>query len=66
MASSIALFYNDSPVAVLSEGEVFPHRKEERVARQFGFTDPRHPTIGLILASGEWCLGGDIKASAFQ
>ncbi|PAV91753.1 hypothetical protein WR25_09256 [Diploscapter pachys] len=60
VASSIALFYNDSPVAVLSEGEVFPHRKEERVARQFGFTDPRHPTIGLILASGEWCLGGDV------
>ncbi|CAD6198120.1 unnamed protein product [Caenorhabditis auriculariae] len=56
----IALVYNNEVVAIISDAEIFEHRKEERVCRQFGFNDPRHPTISLIMESGNWCLGGDV------
>uniref|UniRef100_A0A914X0Z2 adenylyl-sulfate kinase n=1 Tax=Plectus sambesii TaxID=2011161 RepID=A0A914X0Z2_9BILA len=60
-ASKVALWYNGKPVAILSEPEIFPHYKMDRVARQFGTIDDRHPTIKLILDSGDWLLGGDIE-----
>lgn len=41
--------------------EFYEHRKEERVARQFGTTDVRHPTIKLIMDSGDYLLGGDLQ-----
>lgn len=59
----IALWYDGKPVAILSDPEIFPHYKLDRVARQFGTIDDRHPTIKLILESGDWLLGGDIEAS---
>ncbi|VDN45651.1 unnamed protein product [Gongylonema pulchrum] len=61
VAPEIALLYNGDAVAVLIDGEVYAHRKEERVARQFGITDLRHPTIKQILASGNWLLGGNLQ-----
>ncbi|MCP9265921.1 Bifunctional 3'-phosphoadenosine 5'-phosphosulfate synthase 2 [Dirofilaria immitis] len=57
----IALVYNNEMVAVVRDGEIFEHRKEERVARQFGLVDPRHPAIKQILESGSWLLGGDVQ-----
>ncbi|KHN77327.1 Bifunctional 3'-phosphoadenosine 5'-phosphosulfate synthase [Toxocara canis] len=60
IASEVALYYEGRVIAVLSDGEVYAHRKEERVARQFGIIDRRHPTINMILNSGDWLLGGDI------
>ncbi|CAB3406337.1 unnamed protein product [Caenorhabditis bovis] len=57
----IALKYDGALVAILDDGEIFEHRKEERVCRQFGTNDTRHPTIGLIMESGDWLLGGDVK-----
>uniref|UniRef100_A0A1I7XR57 Sulfate adenylyltransferase n=1 Tax=Heterorhabditis bacteriophora TaxID=37862 RepID=A0A1I7XR57_HETBA len=62
-ACRIALVHKGKILAILLDGEVFAHRKEERVARQFGFTDCRHPSIERILSSGDWCLGGELKAS---
>ncbi|KHJ92715.1 sulfate adenylyltransferase [Oesophagostomum dentatum] len=59
--SRIALTHNDAVLAVLCDGEVFAHRREERVARQFAFSDPRHPAVAQVLSSGPWCLGGDLK-----
>lgn len=60
LVRNVRLVYQDKLIAVMSDPEVFPHRKEERVCRQFGFGDARHPGIKMILESGDWCLGGDL------
>ncbi|KIH53451.1 adenylyl-sulfate kinase, partial [Ancylostoma duodenale] len=57
----VALTRNGAVLAILCDGEIYAHRREERVARQFAFSDPRHPTVEQILSSGPWCLGGDLK-----
>ena len=36
-------------MAKLSNLEVFPHRKEERISRQFGTAHPDHPSIKVII-----------------
>ena len=59
-AQKVQLFFAGKLVAVLTAPEVFPHRKEERVHRQFGHSDPAHPGIQLVLQSGDWLLGGDL------
>jgi len=60
VASQVRLTYNGQLIAILSDPEIFPHRKEERVCRQFACNDIRHPTVKLIMESGDWCLGGDL------
>jgi len=57
----ICLAYNGKPIGVLRNPEFFPHRKEERCARQFGTTSPKHPYIKMILESGDWLVGGEIE-----
>ncbi|KAH0554522.1 bifunctional 3'-phosphoadenosine 5'-phosphosulfate synthase [Cotesia glomerata] len=59
--SAVALKFQGQAVAILRKPEVWPHRKEERCARQFGTTDPRHPYVKLILEGGNWLLGGNIE-----
>lgn len=44
-AGDIALSYNGKVYAILKTPEFFPHRKEERAARQFGTTNSNHPHI---------------------
>lgn len=56
----VKLTYDGRLIAVLDNVEVFAHRKGERVARQFGTTDARHPTIKMIMESGDWLVGGDL------
>ncbi|KAH9100385.1 hypothetical protein LEN26_015906 [Aphanomyces euteiches] len=48
-------------VALLSDPEVFDHRKEERITRTFGAMDKGHPYIESIEKSGEYLLGGEIQ-----
>lgn len=62
VAQKVALYYEGRPVAILSEPEIYPHRKEERLNRQFGILDRRHPTIDLIMNTGDWLIGGDVEA----
>jgi 3'-phosphoadenosine 5'-phosphosulfate synthase len=57
----ITLLHNGRPMAILSDPEFYEHRKEERCARQFGLLDQRHPTVNMIMDSGDWLLGGDLK-----
>uniref|UniRef100_A0A914I8B7 Uncharacterized protein n=1 Tax=Globodera rostochiensis TaxID=31243 RepID=A0A914I8B7_GLORO len=57
----VRLLYEGSLVGVLTDPEMFEHRKEERICRQFGHSDPTHPTIQQILSSGDWLLGGDVQ-----
>lgn len=59
--TSVALFYNQSLIAVLEDLEIYAHRKEERVCRQFGTNHPDHPYIQKINQSGDWLLGGDLQ-----
>lgn len=61
MVNCVRLTHNGQLVAVLKEPEVFSHRKEERIHRQFGFSDSRHPAIKMISESGDWLLGGDLE-----
>uniref|UniRef100_A0A915DGV3 Adenylyl-sulfate kinase n=1 Tax=Ditylenchus dipsaci TaxID=166011 RepID=A0A915DGV3_9BILA len=46
---------------VLIKAEIYPHRKQERIHRQFGYSDSRHPAINLINDSGDWLIGGDLE-----
>lgn len=61
LCKTVGLTYKGKLLAVLRDPEIYQHRKEERVARQFGITDRRHPTISMIMSSGDWLLGGDIE-----
>ena len=56
-----ALKYEGKIVAVLSNAEIYEHRKEERAARQFGTTTKGHPYIKMIYDSGDWLVGGEIE-----
>jgi len=46
-AKEIVLYYEAKPVALLKNPEFYVHRKEERCARQFGTTSPKHPYISV-------------------
>ncbi|KAF7276284.1 hypothetical protein GWI33_010704, partial [Rhynchophorus ferrugineus] len=58
--SDVALFYNDDLYAVIRNPDIYYHKKEERVARQFGTTHKNHPHIKMIYESGDWLIGGDL------
>ncbi|XP_034951342.1 bifunctional 3'-phosphoadenosine 5'-phosphosulfate synthase 2 isoform X2 [Chelonus insularis] len=59
--SAVTLKYKNQALAILRKPEFYPHRKEERCARQFGTTDIRHPCIKIIYQSGDWLMGGDVE-----
>ncbi|XP_021950894.1 bifunctional 3'-phosphoadenosine 5'-phosphosulfate synthase 2 isoform X2 [Folsomia candida] len=59
--TEVCLAYKGHVVGVLKGIEFYPHRKEERVARQFGTTSPKHPHIKMILSSGDWLMGGELE-----
>lgn len=59
--TEIALMYEGRCVATMSRPEFFAHRKEERCARVFGTTIQGHPTIDMIMQSGDWLMGGDVQ-----
>lgn len=46
-----ALWYKGKPYAIMRKPLFFPHRKEERVARQFGTTHANHPYIKVRVIS---------------
>lgn len=58
---SVTLKYKNKPVAILDDYEIFIHRKEERAAAVFKTTNPGHPSIKMIMDSGDWLIGGDLK-----
>lgn len=41
----ISLQFKGKIVAVLRDPQFYPHRKEERICRQFGTSHPDHPYI---------------------
>ncbi|XP_030757768.1 bifunctional 3'-phosphoadenosine 5'-phosphosulfate synthase [Sitophilus oryzae] len=59
--SAITLCHNQISYAILRKPEFYYHRKEERIARQFGTTNKDHPYIKMIIESGDWLVGGDLE-----
>lgn len=48
-------------VAILRRVEIYPHNKEERIARTWGTTAPGLPYVDEAIASaGNWLIGGDL------
>ena len=41
------LVYEGKDIAVLRNLEVYAHRKEERISRQFGSAHSDHPTVNV-------------------
>ena len=58
---ALTLVYNGRDVAIMRNPEFYEHRKEERCARIFGITHRGHPTIDMIMNSGNWLVGGDLE-----
>lgn len=61
LQKEIALMYEGKCVAVMKDLEFYAHRKEERCARIFGTTIFGHPTIDMIMKSGDWLVGGEVQ-----
>ncbi|KAI4465955.1 bifunctional 3'-phosphoadenosine 5'-phosphosulfate synthase [Holotrichia oblita] len=59
--TAFGLYYKNECYAILKNPEFFYHRKEERVARQFGTTNKDHPYIKMIYEGGDWLAGGDLN-----
>jgi 3'-phosphoadenosine 5'-phosphosulfate synthase len=55
------LWYEGKPYAIMRKPQFFPHRKEERVSRQFGTSHPNHPYVKMIYESGDWLVGGELE-----
>uniref|UniRef100_A0A1J3EHG0 sulfate adenylyltransferase n=1 Tax=Noccaea caerulescens TaxID=107243 RepID=A0A1J3EHG0_NOCCA len=51
-----------TPIAILSDIEIYKHPKEERIARTWGTTAPGLPYAEeAITNSGNWLIGGDLQ-----
>uniref|UniRef100_A0AAY4AZM3 Sulfate adenylyltransferase n=1 Tax=Denticeps clupeoides TaxID=299321 RepID=A0AAY4AZM3_9TELE len=59
--TALALAYEGKRVAILRNPEFYEHRQEERCARQWGTTCKDHPYIKMVMASGDWLVGGDLQ-----
>ena len=58
----IVLEFEGKHIAVLNNITTYPHRKEERCARQFGLYNVRHPYQKYIDEDcGDWLIGGELK-----
>lgn len=61
--TSVCLYFEDKPLAVMTNVTVYGHRKEERCARQFGLNHTGHPYQKYIWEEcGDWLVGGDLTA----
>merc|ERR1712004_792194 len=58
---AFTITYEGKPRAIVRDPEFYPHKKEERCARQFGMFNEGHPYIKLIKESGDWLVGGDVE-----
>lgn len=59
--SAITLTYNEKPIAIMRKPEFYLHRKEERLSRQFGTSNPLHPYSKMVYESGEYLVGGELE-----
>lgn len=57
---AFTLQYEGQAVAILRRPEFYYQRKEERLCRQFGTSNPNHPYSKQVLESGEYLVGGEL------
>lgn len=60
-SAAFVLEFNGQKVAIMRNPEFYEHRKEERCARQWGTTCPKHPHIKMVMESGDWLAGGELE-----
>uniref|UniRef100_A0ACD5YCT6 Uncharacterized protein n=1 Tax=Avena sativa TaxID=4498 RepID=A0ACD5YCT6_AVESA len=62
-APDVALAGPDGDLlAILRSVEIYPHNKEERIARTWGTTAPGLPYVDeAITPAGNWLIGGDLE-----
>merc|ERR1711902_166805 len=60
-SEAFALRYKGKCVATIRDPEFYEHRKEERIARTWGMTNPGHPYAKMIYDSGDWLVGGEVE-----
>ncbi|TRY53875.1 hypothetical protein DNTS_035624 [Danionella cerebrum] len=59
--AAFTLEFKGQKVAIMRNPEFYKHRKEERCARQWGTTCPKHPYIKMVMEGGDWLAGGDLE-----
>lgn len=60
--NTVELLYEEKPVGLLIDVEIYEDRKKERCARTFGSVDVGHPTIKSIMESDTcWLMGGRLQ-----
>ncbi|XP_034480436.1 bifunctional 3'-phosphoadenosine 5'-phosphosulfate synthase isoform X2 [Drosophila innubila] len=59
-ASALTLKYEGQAVAILRRPEFYYQRKEERLCRQFGTSNPNHPYSKQVYESGDYLVGGEL------
>ncbi|MHA2323789.1 MAG: sulfate adenylyltransferase [Promethearchaeota archaeon] len=57
----IALFYNDTPIAIQHIQEKFDYSKKELAKQIFGTTETEHPNVNDLSKYGETLIGGKIN-----
>jgi 3'-phosphoadenosine 5'-phosphosulfate synthase len=58
---TVCLMHEGKTIATLNNISIFPHRKEERCARQFGLNNTGHPYQKYIHEEcGDWLIGGEL------
>jgi sulfate adenylyltransferase len=63
-AASIALMAagSASPIAVLEVAEIYERDRQKEALGVFGTEDPEHPGVAALLASGDYCAAGEVRA----
>eukprot|EP00117_Sycon_ciliatum_P038302 scpid93521/ scgid28488/ Bifunctional 3&apos; Sulfurylase kinase 2; Sulfate adenylyltransferase; ATP-sulfurylase; Sulfate adenylate transferase; Adenylyl-sulfate kinase; 3&apos; APS kinase; Adenosine-5&apos; Adenylylsulfate 3&apos len=59
--NAVLLVHDEKPIAILRDPEVYAHRQEERMCRQWGTACRSHPYVKMMFEAGDWLLGGELE-----
>jgi len=59
-SEEIALFYKDTPMAILHVEEMYPYNKKEYAEKVFRTTSIEHPGVANIMKKEDYLVGGKI------
>ncbi|XP_065194193.1 bifunctional 3'-phosphoadenosine 5'-phosphosulfate synthase-like [Sycon ciliatum] len=59
--NAVLLVHDEKPIAILRDPEVYAHRQEERMCRQWGTACRSHPYVKMMFKAGDWLLGGELE-----
>jgi sulfate adenylyltransferase len=55
---------SDDILAVVEVSEIYKRDRDKETSSVYGTTDPAHPGVAAVLAAGDFCLAGTVKALA--